>query len=136
MAFFAGDRLATVPVDGSSAPAFVPGSPVIGADPGIGPRWVAGGTAITWGQARRSQGMGLPIGLGAVAVIPAAGGSVRTLVEGHMDQGANPSEGEYRFVYGVGQGCSAAPGGAPSFVTLGGAALGIAAFVRRRRRRS
>jgi hypothetical protein len=135
IAFFADDRLATVPVDGSSAPAFVPGSPAAGADPGIGPRWVAGGTAITWGQRRFSQG-GIPMGLGGVMTIAAAGGTTRSLAEGHFEQANNGggSQIDYQFTYGFGQGCSAAPGGVGSTLAIGGIALGAAALVHRRRK--
>ena len=40
--------LTTVPVDGSQPPTAVPGA-VGSGDFGIGPRWVAGGTVLTWG---------------------------------------------------------------------------------------
>ena len=123
--------LYTSAVDGSRA-GQVPGS-TGNADPGIGPRWVAGGTAITWGKTNYGA-QGMPIG--HVASIPAAGGMERTVAQGSSSAGQGPDgpTTELQMVYGMGQGCGIARGAAPTGAFAAGAGLGVAAlFVRRRR---
>ncbi|HVH45946.1 MAG TPA: hypothetical protein VM925_26535, partial [Labilithrix sp.] len=128
-------RLFTVPVDGSSPAAPVPGTGA-GADPGIGPRWAAGGTALTWGQFKDAVGGGLPTGVGQVVSAPASGGTPRTIAQGDLGQNGSNS-GEYRFTYGIGQGCSVTPGTMSNgFVMVGGGALALVLVARRRQRRS
>lgn len=138
IAFFSGTGLATVPVDGSQPPRFVPGA-AMGVDYGLGPRWAAGGTALTWGQQKHFQGGGLPVGAGHVVAISVEGGRQRSVAEGSMDQRPDGDGGalvEYRFTYGFGQGCSATPGALTGGVGLAGAAGLAAALVARRRRHS
>lgn len=140
IAFFSGTRLATVPVDGSEAPRFVPGA-AFGVEHGLGPRWVAGGTALTWGQLNDRPGGGdpLPGGSGHVVAIAVEGGRQRSVAMGRTEQRPDGDGGvvEYRLAYGFGQGCSAAPGAALSGgVGLAGVAGLAAALVARRRRHS
>lgn len=140
IAFFSGGGLATVPVDGSLPPRFVPGA-TFGADHGLGPRWAAGGTALTWGQQIQTPGGGdlLPMGLGRVVTIPAEGGAQRSVAEGSSGLRPDGDGGtvlEYRVTYGFGQGCSAAPGaGQTGGMGFAGAAGLVAAIVARKRRR-
>mgnify|MGYP001056000228 CR=1 FL=1 len=139
IAFFSGTGLATVPVDGSQPPRFVPGAS-LGVEHGLGPRWVAGGTALTWGQQKEDQGGGFPVGSGHVVAIPAEGGAQRTVAEGSPGGRPDGDGGmitEYRLTYGFGQGCSAVPGAAlTGGVGVAGAAGFVAALVARRRRHS
>ena len=112
VAFFSGGRLVTAPVDGSRPPAVVPGSQE-GADIGIGPRWIAGGSAITWGQSLHAGVISIPFGAGHVVWIPAAGGTQRSVVAGGAElklQADGGAEQTLWTTYGIGQGCSAAPG--------------------------
>ena len=133
--------LSTVPVDGSRPPAAVPG--VTGAaDLGIGPRWAAGGTVITWGQTDLSSmvaggggGGSTPVPMSHLMSVPAEGGN--TVVVADNAAGMIPSDGGFNMDvhvrYGMGQGCSSAPGlasnGAIAFGMLGAVTL----LVRRRR---
>jgi MYXO-CTERM domain-containing protein len=131
--------LVTVPVDGSRPATQVPGS-AGPADPGIGPRWVAGGTMLTWGRfATMGNGGGLPMGVGHVASIPAAGGTPRTLATGSAEQISLPDGGSQmsiRLTYGIGQGCGVSAVGAGSPFVAATGAIGLAALVARRKRRS
>ena len=135
--------LSTVPVDGSRPAAPVPG--VTGAaDWGIGPRWAAGGTVITWGQTDMSDlvvgsGGSFPVPLSRLMSVPAQGGS--TVLIADTSAGALPSADggatmDVHLRYGMGQGCSSAPGGVSSGVMLVFGMLGAAALVVRRRRSS
>jgi hypothetical protein len=128
--------LFTVPVDGSHAAAQVPGT-ARAADPGIGPRWVAGGTAITWGQVDAVQGA--PGSAGHQVSIPAGGGTPRTVVTGSVIQVPDGDGGttvDYRVTYGIGQGCGVSRGPLSGGLMAAGGALGFAALVARRRRRA
>ncbi|AKU93634.1 hypothetical protein AKJ09_00298 [Labilithrix luteola] len=128
--------LATVPVDGSRAPAVVPGAEG-GAAPGVGPRWVAGGTALTWGRVVMGAGIfsGIPGGVGGQAAIPVEGGTPRILAEGSSSQTPDgPMHG--RIISGIGQGCSVGRGALSSGFMAGSVALGLASLIARRRRRS
>ncbi len=135
--------LSTVPVDGSRPPAAVPG--VTGAaDFGIGPRWAAGGSVITWGQTDISGmmtggGGGSPIPVSRLMSVPAEGGN--TVVVADTSTGVMPSpDGEPAFDvhlrYGMGQGCSSAPGGISNGVMLVFGMLGAGTLLVRRRRSS
>ena len=121
-------------VDGSGGGA-VPGVSGGTADPGIGPRWVAGGAALTWGKT--SSGAVLPVG--AIASIPAAGGVERTLATGKYTTNIDPDGGglepdEVVVVSGIGQGCGVSHGPLSSGTLAVGAGVGLAALVARRRR--
>jgi hypothetical protein len=129
--------LSTVPVDGSSAPAHVPGAGT-GAVAGMGPRWVAGGTALTWGhQDNGSSSSGPFPGANAKQVaIPATGGVRNVIAEASQTVSADAGAVEARVVAGIGQGCSASSGALSSGFMTGGVALGLASLFARRRRRS
>lgn len=136
VAFFSGGRLVTAPVDGSRPPAVVPGSQE-GADIGIGPRWIAGGSAITWGQSLHAGVISIPFGAGHVVWIPAAGGTQRSVVAGGAElklQADGGAEQTLRTTYGIGQGCSAAPGLVRGSAGLATLVVGLAAWLRRRRK--
>ncbi len=132
--------LSTVPVDGSRPAAAVPGA-TGAADFGIGPRWAAGGTVITWGQTDLSgfmgSGGGTPMPMSRLMSVPAEGGN--TVVVGDNSTAVVPSDGgaamEVRLSYGMGQGCSSAPGGVSNGVIAFGM-LGAATLLVRRRRSS
>ncbi|AKU94970.1 hypothetical protein AKJ09_01634 [Labilithrix luteola] len=128
--------LFTVPVDGSRPPALVPGAEQ-GAQPGRAPRWVAGGTSLTWGQVNyASQGAS---GFGQVMSISARGGTTTALTTGGLLQVPNDRGGtrtSLRTVSGIGQGCNVSHGTAPTGIVAIGAMLGGAALVTRRKRRT
>lgn len=132
--------LSTVPVDGSRPAAAVPG--VTGAaDLGIGPRWAAGGTVITWGQADMSGltgGGSSPVPMSRLMSVPAEGG--KTVVVANTSTGVVPSDGgvamDIHLRYGMGQGCSSAPGGVSNGVMLVFGMLGAGTLLVRRRRSS
>jgi len=131
--------LSTAPVDGSRPAAPVPGTS-IGADPGSGPRWAAGGTSLTWGQIpmNSSGGAAMP-GASRLVSIPATGGEPRLIADTKLDIIPEADGGqrmEARVAFGIGQGCSASPGAVSNGVVLAGGAVGIAALFARRRRRS
>lgn len=128
--------LFTVPVDGSRPAAQVPGSEGL-ADPGIGPRWVAGGAMLTWGKQALMQSNTLPIGLGQVVSIAAGGGTQLRIAEGAVHEtmaGDGGVRTSFRFTYGIGQGCNATAGAPCNEVVFAGALGGLAMFVARRRR--
>lgn len=130
--------LSTVPVDGSSAPAQVPGAGT-GAVPGVGPRWIAGGTALTWGHQDLSNlgGNSSPLNnYGKQVAIPAAGGARTVVTEGTAALSPDGGAVGARIISGVGQGCSVGRGAMSSGFMAGGVALGLASLIARRRRRS
>jgi hypothetical protein len=130
-------RLATVPVDGSSAPSLVPGADNAPADPGVGPRWIAGGARITWGQLRDLDDSGLSHGSGQISAVDVTGGAVKRVTQGRI--GVNETNDyEGQFAFGIGQGCDIATGPLPSLVglgSLGSAAATLACLLARRSRR-
>lgn len=122
--------LFVVPADGSHAATRVPGAG--SADPGIGPRWAAGGTALTWG----SRGID---DIGQQLSVPATGGVPRTVVAGSRSQGPDGDGGqtaEYRITYGIGQSCGVGRGPLSTGFMAAAGALGFVALVARRRRRA
>ncbi len=127
--------LFTVPVDGSRPAAQVPGATGLG-DLGIGPRWVAGGVFITWGQHNGSQPTGaLTDSVGRIASIPAKGGKTTIVTEAKLSAAAKPGGGtsyENRYRFGMGQGCSASPAHLSSGFSGALGLLGIAMLVMRR----
>jgi MYXO-CTERM domain-containing protein len=128
--------LFTVPTDGSKPAAQVPGASEFGVV-GSGPRWAAGGTALTYGAVNAAQGGGLPFGLGKLVSIPAAGGTTRAITTGSMNESPLTDGGthtEYHLTYSIGQGCGVTPGSARNGFMLVFTALGLTALVARRRR--
>ncbi|MBX3219004.1 MAG: hypothetical protein KF795_00715 [Labilithrix sp.] len=127
--------LSTVPVNGSLAPAPVPG--VTGrADFGVGPRWVGGGTAITWGQVDVSFAPGLP--LSRLMPVPVGGGqpiAVTNNVIGALPSGDGGLSVDYHLRFGMGQGCTAAPGPISNGILIAFGLLGGATLIARRRSR-
>ncbi len=135
--------LSTIPVDGSRQPAAVPGVTGV-ADFGIGPRWAAGGTVITWGQADVNiqadddDSNGLPVPMSRLMSVPAEGGNTVVIADNATGMSPLPDGGvamDMHVRYGIGQGCSSAPGGVSSGVIAFGM-LGAATLLVRRRRSS
>ncbi len=110
-------------IDGATPPAAVSGAPTFGAVSGSGPRWIAGGALLSWGQSGVS--LGTDAGTG-VAVISAGGGSLVTAVT------PNTTSSAYSFGNGTAF-CSIGIAGG-STVTGIGSLLGLAALIARRRR--
>jgi len=117
-------------VDGSGG-GVVKGVRVGTADPGIGPRWAAGGAALTWGKTNGVTGLN---SVGTVASIPAAGGVEREVATGAYTVSEDGEVTEVIMISGIGQGCGVSRGTVPSGVFAAGAGLGLAALVARRRR--
>ncbi len=136
-------QLSTVPVDGSRAAAPVPGVTGV-ADLGVGPRWAAGGTLITWGQVELPNllgggGGGSGIPMSRLMSVPVDGGD--TVVVAGNSTGVVPSPDggftvDYHIRYGIGQGCTAAPGVVSNGVMLVVGVLGVGTLLARRRRSS
>lgn len=122
--------LFVVPADGSRPGTLVPGAGR-DANAGIGPRWAAGGTALTWGSVVLLGGQQLSI--------PAAGGVRRTVVATTVvtrtDGDGGATSAEYRFTYGIGQGCGVSRGPLSIGFMAACGAVGLIALVARRRRR-
>lgn len=119
----------TVAVDGTSPAAIVPGAPRIGADPGSGPHWIAGGALLTWPQQQNTVDSGVNNTSLAIVIAPSAGGVVRVL--------AKSASAANQTLYGVGTGaaCSIGPMGRTSGAALA-AIASLACLMFRRRRRS
>lgn len=107
-------------VDGTTPAAAVSGAPTFGASTGTGPRWIAGGALLSWGQSGLSLGTDAGVG---VAVISAGGGS--------LVQAVTPTT--VTSGYSFGNGCSIGVAGG-SAVTGVGSLLGLVALIARRRR--
>ncbi len=127
-------RIAVAAVDGSSPPTLVAGVP-FGAGlealinfRHVAPRWVAGGTALTFQiqqsaiDAGASDGDDLP----AVAVVPAHGGGVHAVAVSDSATG--------HLVSAMG-GCSVAHGAGAGVMAFGGLGVFVGLVARRRRRR-
>lgn len=129
--------LVVVPADGSHAATPVPGASGSGATPGIGPRWAAGGTALTWGGATLP---GASLGGAPQLSIPVAGGVPRTVVAisatSTLAADGGLSGVEYRIPYGMGQSCGVSRGPLSTGFVAAGGALALVALVARRRRRA
>lgn len=109
------------PVDGTTPPAAVGGAPTSGGT--TGPRWVAGGAMLSWGQNGFSLGSDAGVG---VAVISSGGGSFAAVV--------TPTNVTSGYAFGNGTSlCSIGIAGG-STVTGIGALVGFAALLVRRRR--
>jgi hypothetical protein len=126
--------LLIVPADGSHAAVPVPGAGG-GANPGVGPRWAAGATALTWGGSTAGRSYE-----GKQLSIPVAGGvprvvSASALVATFADDGGL-SNIDYRIQYGIGQGCGVGRGPLSTGFAAAGGALALVALVARRRRRA
>jgi hypothetical protein len=114
--------LYTVPVDGSSAPAFFAGVPGID---DLGPRWLAGGRQVIWTQVADET----PARGGGVMIANADGTHVRSLyAEGN---GAKVIAGS-----NLGTSCDYAGGGAPLATLLVLASVALALGLRAARRAS
>ena len=134
--------LYTVPVDGSQPAAPVPGG-AGSTELGIGPRWAAGGTVITWSQLDLSASTGggglADLPSSRIVAVPAAGGAIVHVANSTSDYVPDQDGGavkEYHLRYGVGQGCGMAPGPISKGVVVAFGALGVVTLVARRRRAS
>lgn len=127
-------RLAVATVDGSSAPRLVEGVPFsAGAEPLIGfrpvaPRWVAGGTALTFQilQSAIDAGDGGGQDYPAVAVVSASGGDVRAVAV---------SDAEASHIVTAMGGCSVARGAGSGMMAFAGLSVLVGLIARRRRER-
>jgi len=130
--------LSTVPVDGSRPAAQVPGA-LAAADLGVGPRWAAGGSVITWGQADVSASEIAMAPQSHLMSIPAQGGN--PVMIGAKPLAAHPPTDDvivmdYHVTYGMGQGCSAAPGNVSDGIAIVFGVFGAGTLLARRRRSS
>jgi hypothetical protein len=113
------------PVSGASAPTRVAGAPRGG---GItGPRWIAGGTALAWGQAGATVGAS-DAGT-AVVVLPVEGGTVRVVAAGTASEHVTAMGNSFFN-------CAMAVGGGGSMVTGLSALAAFVTLLARRRRKS
>jgi hypothetical protein len=95
--------------------------------PGQGPRWLAGGTALSWGQTTSTFDAGDGGGF-AVAVVSAGGGNVRAV--------ATSSSTDSVFAIGnVPNMCSIGHGTGSALMAFGSLAAFVGLVARRRRRR-
>jgi hypothetical protein len=115
-------------VDGLTPAAQVPGAP-LGAPhdqniavPRNGPRWVAGGSSLTWGQNAATIDAG--DGGIAIAVIPAAGGTATAVA----------TSGPGHVVFVASSSCSIAQSGGSAVMAFGSLGAFIALAIRRRRK--
>jgi PKD repeat protein len=111
--------LFVAPVDGTTPPTAVSGAPASGGT--AGPRWVAGGAMLSWGQSGLSLGSDAGVG---VALVSAGGGSLTTLVA--------PTKVTSGYAFGNGF-CSIGIAGGSTATGIG-ALVGFAALLVRRRR--
>ncbi|MDB4995755.1 MAG: hypothetical protein JWM74_3187 [Myxococcaceae bacterium] len=115
-------------VDGLTPAARVPGAPFgaphdMGSSvPRNGPRWVAGGSSLTWGQNAATIDAG--DGGMAIAVIPASGGNATAI--------ATSGPGHIAFV--ASSSCSIARTGGSAVMAFGSLGAFIALAIRRRRK--
>ena len=108
-------------VDGTTPPAAVGGAPSFGGT--VGPRWIAGGSMLSWGQNGVSLGSDAGVG---VAVISSGGGTLATVV--------TPSAVTSGYAFGPGTSfCSIGIAGGSTLTGIG-ALAGFAALLVRRRR--
>jgi hypothetical protein len=117
--------LFTAAVDGSQPPAKVPGVPYGAATRGQGPRWIAGGTALAWGQSQSTIDAGDAGGM-AVAVVSAGGGNARAVVATSATDGVSAIGNTL---------CSMSHGPGSALMAFGSLAAFVGLVARRRRRR-
>ncbi len=115
--------LFTVSTDGSTAAAKVPGVPTGGGLGGGGPHWIAGGTALVWGQKQETIDAG-DAGGQAIAVVSAGGGNARAVAQSTTTD----------KVFAIGNMCSIGHGGGSALMAFGSLAAFVGLVVRRRRR--
>ena len=115
----------TAPVDGTSLPALVPGAPAYGGVNGEGPRWIAGGAAVSWGQTATSFDAG--VGTVGTAVVVSSQATGLRAVATSTDSSST--------IYAIGNFCSVGWGAGSSATAVGSIAALLALVVRRRRRR-
>ena len=120
--------LYTVPVDGSRPAAPVPGAEGT-ADLGIGPRWISGGSAITWGQLGQTGRVTT-----RVIAIAATGGEARVLAGAEGIPSGDNGTPSGRYVFGIGKGCSMTSGSTPLSALGIVTGLGMVAMLAGRRR--
>jgi hypothetical protein len=121
--------LYVVPVDGSTAPVRVAGSPDGGAEEGHGPHWSADGAWLVWGASATSlNALGLDAAVSAenVVGIAASGGKISTIA---MPDASTTS------AYAVGNCCTIGSSRSSNDVAFAGLAAFIGLAVRRRKNR-
>ncbi len=123
--------LFTAPVDGSSAAARVPGVPNGGVGGQVignhGPRWIAGGTALSWEQDQGTfdAGDGAVPSRAAIVTAPATGGGFRVLATSDANG----------YVFSIpNASCSVARGPGSALMAMGSLAALLGLVARRRRK--
>ncbi len=123
------DAIWTASIDGLTPPTPLPAAPSTEAVRGHGPRWVAGGAMLVWGQSNRSVTDGGGGGTAEAVVLGPAGGTGLRVID------KSSAQTTVRAI-GNGTSCTIAAAGGSGVAALGATAAFIGLFLRRRRRNS